>query len=65
MLVAKIGRCPTSQLAAAGIEAVTEHAFAPIEAAALAWFEGFAGRVARGEVAAAPARSPEPRAEVA
>ena len=65
VLVAKIGRCPRSQLAAAGIEAVTEQAFAPVEAAALAWFEGFAGRVARGEVIAAPTRAPEARAEVA
>ena len=65
VLVAKIGRCPRSQLAAAGIEAVTEQAFVPIEAAALAWFEGFAVRVARGEVVAAPPRAPEARAEVA
>ena len=53
-------------LAAAGIEPVTEHAFQPIEAAALAWFEVFAARVARGEVAAAPAApSPAGVAEVA
>lgn len=45
VLVAKIGRCPGDQLAAAGVEPVTEHAFQPIEAAALAWFEGFAARV--------------------
>ncbi len=50
ILVAKIGRCPEGQLAAAGVEPVTEHAFQPIEAAALAWFEGFALRVSRGEV---------------
>jgi nitrogen fixation protein NifB len=55
VLVAKVGHCPKGQLAAAGIEPVTEQAFQPIEAAALAWFEGFAARVARGEVAAAPA----------
>ncbi len=42
---------PKGQLAAAGIEPVTEHAFQPIEVAALAWFERFAARVARGEVA--------------
>jgi nitrogen fixation protein NifB len=65
VLVAKIGRCPRSQLTAAGIEAVTEQAFVPIEAAALAWFEGFAVRVARGEVVAAPPRAPAARAEVA
>ncbi|WP_242343317.1 nitrogenase cofactor biosynthesis protein NifB [Anaeromyxobacter terrae] len=65
VLVAKIGRCPTAQLAAAGIEAVTEQAFQPIEAAALAWFEGFAARAARGEVAAPPPVPAAPRAEVA
>jgi nitrogen fixation protein NifB len=53
VLVAKIGRCPKGQLEAAGIEPVTEHAFRPIEAAALAWFEGFAARVARERVTAA------------
>jgi nitrogen fixation protein NifB len=42
VLVAKIGRCPEGQLAAAGIETSTGQAFQPIEAAALAWFEGFA-----------------------
>jgi nitrogen fixation protein NifB len=42
VLVARIGRCPAARLAAAGIEAVTAHAFHPIEAAALAWFEEFA-----------------------
>jgi nitrogen fixation protein NifB len=65
VLVAKIGRCPNTQLVAAGIEAVTEQAFVPIEAAAVAWFEGFAARVARGEAVAAPPRAPAARAEVA
>ena len=66
ILVAKVGHCPKGRLAAAGIEPVTEHAFQPIEAAALAWFEAFAARVARGEVAAAPAApSPAGVAEVA
>ncbi len=68
VLVAKIGHCPRGQLAAAGIEPVTEHAFRPIEAAALAWFEGFAARVARGEVEASGAAEAEDaaaRAEVA
>ncbi len=68
VLVAKVGHCPRGQLAAAGVEPVTEHAFQPIEAAALAWFEGFAGRVARGEVEAVPrgARGGDaPAAEVA
>lgn len=58
VLVGKIGHCPKGQLAAAGIEPVTEHAFQPIEAAALAWFEGFAARVARGEVQASPPAEP-------
>ena len=50
VLVAKVGRCPQGQLAAAGIEPATGHAFQPIEAAALAWFEGFAARAERGEI---------------
>jgi nitrogen fixation protein NifB len=68
VLVAKVGSCPKGQLAAAGIEPVTEHAFQTIEAGALSWFEGFAARVARGEAApGAPAApvDPGPRAEVA
>jgi nitrogen fixation protein NifB len=66
VLVAKVGHCPKGQLAAAGIEPVTEHAFQPIEAACLAWFEGYAARVARGEVEPAPRPDePAPRAEVA
>ena len=56
VLVAKIGHCPQGQLAAAGIEPTTAQAFQPIEAAALAWFEAFACRVERGEVA--PRRGP-------
>jgi nitrogen fixation protein NifB len=51
ILVARIGRCPRGQLAAAGVEPVAEHAFQPIEAAALGWFQTFADRVGRGEVA--------------
>jgi nitrogen fixation protein NifB len=58
ILVAKIGRCPKRRLAAAGVEPVTEHAFQPIEAAALAWFEGFAARAARAEVQPAPEAAP-------
>jgi nitrogen fixation protein NifB len=63
VLVAKVGRCPKGRLAAAGIEPVTEQAFQPIEAAALAWLEGFAARVARGEATprAAPAGEPAAR----
>jgi nitrogen fixation protein NifB len=55
VLVAKIGHCPKGQLEAAGIEPVVEHAFAPIDAAALEWFEGWAARVATG---AAPSHAP-------
>jgi nitrogen fixation protein NifB len=58
VLVAKVGHCPKGKLAAVGIEPVTEQAFQPIEAAALAWFEGLAERVARGEVDAVPASAP-------
>jgi nitrogen fixation protein NifB len=67
VLVAKVGHCPKGQLAAAGIEPVTAHAFQPIDAAALAWFEGFAARVGRGERAPRAGRSAgeAPRAEVA
>jgi nitrogen fixation protein NifB len=57
VLVAKIGHCPRGQLAAAGIEPATEQAFQPIEAAALAWMEGFAARVGRGEIAPRPRRA--------
>jgi nitrogen fixation protein NifB len=69
VLVGKIGRCPEGQLAAAGIEPSTAQAHQPIEAGALAWFEGFAARVSRGE--SSPRRrpsaeaSPVARAEVA
>jgi nitrogen fixation protein NifB len=52
VLVAKIGRCPEGQLQAAGIEASSEQAFRPIEAALLEWLEGYA-------------RRGEPRTEVA
>jgi nitrogen fixation protein NifB len=67
VLVAKVGHCPKGQLAAAGIEPATAQAFQPIEAAALGWFEGFAARVGRGEVAPRPrpAAGDAPRAEVA
>ncbi len=46
VLVAKIGRCPKESLAAAGVEPVDAHAFEPIEAAAMSWFEGWARRQA-------------------
>jgi nitrogen fixation protein NifB len=67
VLVAKIGHCPKGQLAAAGIEPVTDQAFQPLEAAALGWFEDFAARAGRGEVAPRPRPLAEPgaRAEVA
>jgi nitrogen fixation protein NifB len=62
VLVAKIGHCPRGQLLAAGIAPVVEQAFQPIEAAALAWFEAFAARVARGEVPAPRRPGPGPEA---
>jgi nitrogen fixation protein NifB len=65
VLVARVGHCPRGQLAAAGIAPVTEHAFQPVEAAALGWFETFAARVARGEVVARRSGPAEARAEVA
>ncbi|HEY6004002.1 MAG TPA: nitrogenase cofactor biosynthesis protein NifB [Anaeromyxobacter sp.] len=65
VLVARIGHCPKGQLAAAGIEAVTEHAHEPIEAAALDWLRGFAARVARGEAKPRPGPGDEPAREVA
>jgi nitrogen fixation protein NifB len=52
VLVAKIGRCPREKLLAAGIAPVDTHAFEPIEAAALAWFEVWA-RAARAGADAA------------
>jgi nitrogen fixation protein NifB len=52
VLVAKVGRCPSGQLEAAGIEASTAQAFRPLEAALLEWLEIFA-------------RRGQPRAEVA
>jgi nitrogen fixation protein NifB len=52
VLVARIGRCPEGQLAAAGIEASQAQAHRPIEAALLEWLE-------------ARADSPGPRMEVA
>ena len=51
VLVAKVGRCPQGQLAAAGIEPVSAQAHQPIEAAVLSWFAAFAARVACGEPA--------------
>jgi nitrogen fixation protein NifB len=65
VLVAKVGHCPKGQLAAAGVEPVTEHAFQPIEAAALGWFAGFAARVQAGEVAPRRALAAEVREKVA
>jgi nitrogen fixation protein NifB len=67
VLVARIGHCPKGQLAAAGIEPVTEHAHQPIEAAALAWLEGFAARLSRGEATprAAPNENGTPAVEAA
>ena len=61
VLVAMVGRCPRGQLAAAGIEPVMEFAHQPIEAAALAWFAGYAARVAGGPPPAS--RNPVPWTE--
>jgi nitrogen fixation protein NifB len=52
VLVAKVGRCPRSQLAAGGIEPVTDHAFQPIEPALLGWLAGLAERIAAGAASA-------------
>ncbi|HSN13340.1 MAG TPA: NifB/NifX family molybdenum-iron cluster-binding protein, partial [Anaeromyxobacteraceae bacterium] len=57
VLVAKVGHCPRGQLAAAGIEPVTDFAFEPIEAALCGWLARLAARVATGEV-----RTPASRA---
>jgi nitrogen fixation protein NifB len=57
VLVAKVGSCPKGQLAAAGIEPVTDFAHAPIEASLLGWLARRAARVAAGE-AVAPAPRP-------
>jgi nitrogen fixation protein NifB len=65
VLVARIGHCPRGQLAAAGVEPVTEHAHQPIEAAALSWLEGFAARVERGEATPRAPPITEPAREVA
>lgn len=43
VLVAKVGRCPSGQLVAAGVEPVVEQAFQPIEAGLLAWFARWTG----------------------
>jgi nitrogen fixation protein NifB len=48
VLVAKVGRCPKDHLSRAGVEPVEALAHRPIEAAALAWFEGWAAEVAKG-----------------
>ncbi|MFO0583863.1 MAG: nitrogenase cofactor biosynthesis protein NifB [Anaeromyxobacter sp.] len=52
VLVAKVGHCPEGQLAAAGIEPVTDRAFEPIEAALLGWFEAWALRTGQARPAA-------------
>jgi nitrogen fixation protein NifB len=59
VLVAKVGRCPKGQLAAAGIEPVTEFAFQPIEPSLLGWLASAARRpgLVASPLAAAPARA--------
>jgi nitrogen fixation protein NifB len=59
VFVAKVGHCPRGQLAAAGIEPVTDFAFQPIEASLLGWLARLSERVAAGE-ATAPKPRPEP-----
>ncbi|MGC3998142.1 MAG: NifB/NifX family molybdenum-iron cluster-binding protein [Anaeromyxobacter sp.] len=59
VLVARVGRCPSSQLEAAGMEPVTAFAFQPIEASCIAWWEGWAAKQAT------PALAPVAAAEVA
>ncbi|MGB8931362.1 MAG: NifB/NifX family molybdenum-iron cluster-binding protein, partial [Anaeromyxobacteraceae bacterium] len=46
VLVAKVGHCPRGQLAAAGIEPITDFAFQPIEAALCGWLARLSERVA-------------------
>lgn len=58
VLVAKVGHCPRGQLAATGIEPITDFAFQPIDASLLGWLARYAERVAAG--AAQPVRRPEP-----
>jgi nitrogen fixation protein NifB len=58
VLVAKVGHCPRGQLAAAGIEPVTDFAFEPIDASLLGWLARCSERVSAGEVP-----PPERRAE--
>jgi nitrogen fixation protein NifB len=58
VLVAKVGRCPRGQLAAAGIEPVVEHAAEPIEAAAIAWLSDRVARAGRGEAPPLVPRAP-------
>ena len=50
VLVSKIGACPRDELKAAGIEPVDQYAGDFIEKAALAWFTGYRGRIASGEI---------------
>jgi nitrogen fixation protein NifB len=62
VLSAKLGHCPRGQLAAAGIEPVTDRAFEPIEPALLGWLAGLADRIAAGKATAPlprPALPPE------
>ncbi len=50
VFVAKIGRCPKDELAAAGIAAVDAFAHEFIEASLLDWFADYARRVEAGEI---------------
>ena len=54
VLAAKVGHCPRGQLAAAGIEPVTDFAFQPIEASLLGWLARRATADDRGGAAMLP-----------
>ncbi|MBS1186886.1 MAG: nifB [Burkholderiaceae bacterium] len=50
VLVAKIGACPKSELAKAGIDPVEGHAFEFIEPAVIAYFSAYLQKIAAGEI---------------
>ncbi|TWB30558.1 nitrogen fixation protein NifB [Nitrospirillum bahiense] len=54
VFVAKIGGCPKADLLAAGIEPVDQYAHEFIEKSAIAWFKGYLGKVAAGELVHTP-----------
>ncbi|TWB69971.1 nitrogen fixation protein NifB [Nitrospirillum amazonense] len=54
VFVAKIGGCPKADLLGAGIEPVDQYAHEFIEKSAIAWFKGYLGKVAAGELVHSP-----------